>query len=207
MEETRTFLITYCIALLGMIPPGIVNISVAKTCFKLGKKNGIYMAVGGSITVLVQAFIAILLAGYIFNNPYVKNILLRTGLVIFLIMMVYFLLKAGGKRKEVEIDTVSGANSFFKGMITAALNVFPIPFYVAIGAALNVDADFKDHFIKNMGFLLGAALGTFTTLYLYALFFTKIEAKGSFFVKHSNYFMAALMLILVIITLIRIFSE
>ncbi|MFZ0491260.1 MAG: lysine transporter LysE, partial [Salegentibacter sp.] len=31
MEETKLFLITYFAALIGVIPPGLVNMTVAKT--------------------------------------------------------------------------------------------------------------------------------------------------------------------------------
>ncbi len=207
MEETKIFLITYFAALMGVVPPGLVNMSVAKTCVKRGKKNGIYMASGASLIVLLQAAIAIMLARYIFDNTYINNVLLRAGLVIFLIMMFYFLVMAQRKRKEVEVTPTSGLKSIFKGMMIGALNIFPIPFFVALAAALNVNGDIEYHLLNNTAFVLAASLGTFTTLYLYALFFAKIEAEGTYFSKYSNYFMAALMLVLVVITFIRIFSQ
>lgn len=205
MEETKIFLITYFAALLGVIPPGLVNMSVAKTCVQRGKKNGIYVAAGASFVVLIQALIAIILARYIFNNPIVQNVLLRAGLVIFLIMMVYFLIMAKRKQKVVEVNPTSGVKSILKGVMIGALNVFPIPYFVALGAALNVNGNVEYHVLNNTVFVLAASLGTFTTLYLYAIFFAKIEAEENFFARYSNYFMAGLMLILVVITFIRIF--
>lgn len=208
MEETKIFLITYFAALLGVIPPGLVNMSVAKTCVKRGKKNGIYVAIGASFIVLLQALIAIMLAKYIFDNPFVRNVLLRAGLVIFIIMAIYFFIMGQQhKRKEVDVSPASGVRSIFKGMMIGVLNVFPIPYFVALGAALNVNGSVEYHVINNTVFVLGASLGTFTTLYLYALFFAKIEAEENFFARYSNYFMAGLMLVLVIITFIRIFYQ
>ncbi|MEG9327792.1 LysE family transporter [Salinimicrobium catena] len=205
MEETKIFLITYFAALLGVVPPGLVNMTVAKTCVQKGKKNGIYVAAGASFIVLVQATIAVLLTRYIFDNPFVRNVLLRAGLVIFLILMVYFLIMAKYKPKKVEVSPTSGVKSIFKGFMIGALNVFPIPYFVALSAALNVNGQVEYHLLNNTVFVLAASLGTFTTLYLYALFFAKIEAEETFFAKYSNYFMAGLMLILVVITFIRIF--
>ncbi len=205
MEETKIFLITYFAALLGVVPPGLVNMTVAKTCVQKGKKNGIYVAVGASFVVLIQAMIAIFLARYIFDNPFVRNVLLRAGLVIFLILMVYFFVMAKHKRKKVVVNPTSGVKSIFKGIMIGALNVFPIPYFVALGAALNVNGKVEYHLLNNTVFVFAASLGTFTTLYLYALFFAKIEAEETFFAKYSNYFMAGLMLILVVITLVRIY--
>ncbi|MGB7841724.1 MAG: LysE family transporter [Salinimicrobium sp.] len=207
MEETKIFLITYFAALLGVVPPGLVNMSVAKTCVKRGKKNGIYVAIGASFVVMIQALIAIQLAKYIFDNPFVRNVLLRAGLVIFIILAIYFFVMGQHKRKEVEVSPTSGVRSILKGMMIGVLNVFPIPYFVALGAALNLNGSVEYHVINNTVFVLAASLGTFSTLYLYALFFAKIEAEENLFARYSNYFMAGLMLILVVITFIRIFYQ
>lgn len=205
MEETKVFLITYFAALLGVVPPGLVNMTVAKTCVDQGKKQGLYVALGASIVVLFQALIAVLLAGYIFDNDYINNILLRSGLVIFILLTIYFFVKA---RRDPHIETnskISGNKSIIKGMIIAMLNVFPIPFFVALGAAINVGGDLSYYWVNILVFVIAASVGTFTTLYTYVLFFHRIEAKTETFSEYSNYFMAALMLVLVIITFIRIF--
>tara|TARA_R100001369_G_scaffold92902_1_gene141293 strand:- start:137534 stop:138157 length:624 start_codon:yes stop_codon:yes gene_type:complete len=205
LEETKIFLITYFAALLGVIPPGLVNMTVAKTCVEHGKKNGLYVALGASIIVVFQAFIAIILAKYIFDNPFVRNILLRTGLVIFIFLTIYFYVKARSRSHIESHSKKANSNSIFKGMLVAVLNVFPIPFFVAIGAALNVAGNVEYHWSLMLVFVLGASLGTFTTLYFYVFSFWKIEDKTTLFTRYSNYFMAGLMLILVIITLVRIF--
>lgn len=85
------------------------------------------------------------------------------------------------------------------------LNIFPIPYFVAVGAAINVGGDLSYNWMLIITFVLAASLGTFTTLYFYVLSFIKIEDKTEIFSKYSNYFMATLMLVLMIITLIRIF--
>jgi len=86
LETTKLFLVTFFASLVGVIPPGLVNMTVARTCLERGKNNGILVALGASIVVLLQSLVAILLAKYIFFNPYVKIILLRTGAVIFFLI-------------------------------------------------------------------------------------------------------------------------
>ncbi len=201
MELTRLFLITFFSALLGVVPPGLVNMTVAKTCLERGKKSGVFVAVGASVVVLVQALLAILLAKYIFNNPFVRNILLRAGGVVFLLMAIYFFVKAKKKSPKVKTYKNGKTKSFFKGVMVSLLNILPIPFFCAIGAALHVTYDL----VNVSAFILAASLGTFATLYLYVLSFLKIENKTAKFTKYSNYFMGVLMLVLVIVTLARIF--
>ncbi|MDT0646999.1 LysE family transporter [Zunongwangia sp. F260] len=207
MEEARLFLITYFAAFLGVIPPGLVNMTVAKTCVERGKRNGMYVAVGASFIVLLQAFIAVLLANYIFSNPFVQNILLRAGLVIFIILGIYFFVKAKQKEGIQQRSEKANSNSIFKGMFIAVLNVFPIPYFVAIAGALNVGVGVSYDWLKILSFAMAGAMGTFTSLYLYVLFFNKIESKTESFSRFSNYFMALLMLVLIVITLFRIYSS
>ncbi|MFD1094291.1 LysE family translocator [Salegentibacter chungangensis] len=205
MEETKLFLITYFAALLGVVPPGLVNMTVAKTCVERGKKNGLYVAVGAAIVVLFQALVAVMLAKYIFTHPFVQNILLRAALVIFILLGVYFFSKAkrGGIAKHSKKPQ---SNSIYKGMLVAVLNVFPIPYFVAIAGAMNVGVGLEYDWSRVISFALAGSLGTFTSLYLYVLFFVNIEKKTESFAKYSNYFMAFLMLVLIIITVIRIYN-
>lgn len=206
MEETKLFLITYFAALLGVIPPGLVNMTVAKTCVEHGKRNGLYVALGASFVVLLQALLAVLLANYIFDHPYVQNILLRAGLVIFLLLGVYFFIMAKRRGGIEHSSHKANANSIFKGMLVSILNIFPIPYFVAIAGALNIGNGIGYDWSIIISFVLAASLGSFTTLYFYVLSFVKIEEKAGDFAKFSNYFMAILMLVLVVITIVRIYN-
>ncbi|WP_035335525.1 LysE family translocator [Dokdonia sp. PRO95] len=204
MEITKLFLITFFAALAGVIPPGLINMSVAKTCVERGRNNGLLVAIGASFIVIIQALIAVLLAKYIFGNPFVQNMLLRTGLVIFLIMAVFFFMKAKrGKVPKVKLSKNRGLKSLGKGMMISVLNILPIPYFCALGAALNVSGKVEYDIVAITFFVLAAALGTFTALYFYVIFFARIQSRATTFTKYSNYFMAGLMVILMIITLVR----
>lgn len=204
MEETKLFFIVYAAAFIGVVPPGLVNMTVAKTCVERGKKNGLYVAIGAGIVILIQALIAVLLAKYVFDHPYVKKILLRAGLVIFSILGIYFFVQAKNKKGIKHKSTKKDSNSIFKGMLIAALNIFPIPYFIAIAGTMNLSSGVSYDWSMITSFSLAAASGSFTSLYLYVFFFNKIEQKSEKFAKYSNYFMAGLMLVLIIITIIRI---
>lgn len=179
--------------------------TVAKTCVEKGKKNGLYVALGATIVVIIQATLAVFLAKYIFHNEFVQNILLRAGLVIFILLAVYFFIQAK-KRGGIEHHSQkANSNSIFKGMLVAALNIFPIPYFVAIAGALNVGVGAFYDWSRIIAFILAASIGTFTTLYFYLISFVKIEKQAEAVSKYSNYFMAALMMVLVIVTLLRIY--
>lgn len=207
MEETKLFLIVYAAAFIGVVPPGLVNMTVAKACVEKGKKSGFYVAVGAGIVILLQAFIAVLLAKYIFDHPFVKRMLLRAGLVIFSILGIYFFVQAKKKKGIKHTEKEANAHSIFKGMLIAALNVFPIPYFVAIAGAMNLSTGVSYDWSLIISFALAAAGGSFTSFYIYIFFFNKIEEKAEKFSRYSNYFMAGLMVVLVVIALFRIFNN
>lgn len=206
MEETKLFLITYFAAFIGVVPPGLVNMTVAKTCVEKGKKSGFYVAIGAGIVILIQALVAVLLAKYIFDHPFVRRMLLRAGLVVFCILGIYFFIKARHKKGIKHNRQKANANSIFKGMLIAGLNVFPIPYFVAIAGAMDLSGGMEYDWSLISSFALAASAGSFTSLYLYVVLFDKIEKKAESFAKYSNYFMAGLMLVLIIVALVRIFN-
>lgn len=205
MEETKLFLITYFAAFIGVVPPGLVNMTVAKTCVEKGKKSGLFVAIGAGIVILIQAFIAVLLAKYIFDHPFVRRMILRAGLVVFCILAVYFFIQAKHKKGVKHNRQKAKASSLFKGMLIAALNVFPIPYFVAIAGAMDLSGGMEYDWSLIVSFAIAACLGSFTALYIYVVLFDKIEKKAESFSRYSNYFMAALMLILIVVALVRIF--
>ncbi len=204
MEITRLFLVTFFASLIGVIPPGLVNMTVARTCLERGKNNGVLVAIGASVVVLFQALIAILLAKYIFFNPFVRNILLRTGAVIFFLMAIYFFAKAKQRSTKIRVYRKNETRSFFKGVMMSTINVLPIPYFCAIAAGMSVSGKMEYDALRIIAFVVAAGTGTFVTLYFYVLSFLKIEKKTASITKYSNYFMGILMLVLVIITLARI---
>jgi threonine/homoserine/homoserine lactone efflux protein len=180
--------------------------SVAKTCLERGRRNGSLMALGASSVVLFQALLAVLISKYIFSHPYVKSVFLKTGIAILILMFIYFLLSANRKKNQQNIKKRTGTKSFFTGILVSSLNIFPIPYFVLISTLLSNNFEIKFSIMNDIFFAISAALGTLTTLYLYVIFIMKIDGKTELFKRYSNYFMAALMLVLIIITIARLYN-
>lgn len=209
METTKLFLITFIAAFVGVIPPGLVNMTVAKTYLERGKSSGFLVAIGASAVVLIQSLIAIQLARYIFDDRWMYSMLLRTGLVIFLLLGIYFFIKAKRRssKKKVTLSKHGPIRSFFKGAMISSFNILPIPYFCAVGAALNLKGSVEYDYITIITFILAASSGTFAMLFIYGISFLKINIKEAEFAKYSNYIMAFLMAFLVVITSIRLLIE
>lgn len=207
METAKLFFFTFFAAAAGVIPPGLINMSVVKTSLSEGKRNGLIMAVGASLVVFFQALVAILMSRYISTHPSVRVMLLRLGLVILALLSIYFFVKSRLKQKPIKEKEFKYNKSFFKGVGISIINIFPIPFFVVISTLFNADAKTDYDKWSIFFFSLAAALGTFVTLYLYIFSFIRIGIDRNRFAKNSNLFMAILMLILIAVTSIRIYYE
>lgn len=199
------FFATFSAAFMATVPPGLLNMNAAKISVEKGKTNGITFSVGVSVMILIQAYISVMISKYLFNNPGVIDILLKVALIVFAFFAIYFFVKAKSKKvdKPKEIK-VSKRNSFFRGILLASVNFLTIPYYSGLNAMWNASGWIKFQFRDIATFVLAAGCGTFTVLYLYTIYFTKLETKSNRFSQNSNYILSVLMALLLVITLIRI---
>lgn len=190
---------------LGIIPPGLINMTAAKVSLKEGRTRALVFASGASVVVLFQTLIAVLFAHFIDQNPQVVLMLREVGLAIFLGLTVYFFLAAKKvKPQKKEVKMHSKRSRFFMGMLLSALNFFPIPFYVFVSITLASYQYFvfEKPFIYT--FVLGSGLGSFFAFYCYIAFFKKMEDKTSFVLKNMNYIIGSVTGLVSILTLINI---
>ncbi|SHG50370.1 LysE family transporter [Flagellimonas flava] len=202
------FFATFSAAFMATVPPGLLNMNAAKTSVEKGKLNGVIFSLGVSSMIMVQAYIAVLISKFLYRNPEAIDMLLKAALLVFAFFAIYFFLIAKrNKEKKMEAVKMSKKNSFFKGTLLAALNLLTIPYYSGLNAMWNEAGWIKFELADTITFVLAAGSGTFSVLYLYTFYFNKLETKTNRFSKNSNYILSALMLVLLVITLFRIFYK
>ncbi|MEM8999334.1 MAG: LysE family transporter [Bacteroidota bacterium] len=200
------FFATFSAAFMATVPPGLLNMNAAKTSVEKGKLNGIVFSLGVSSTIMAQAYIGVNISKFLYNNPEVIDILLKLAIGIFAFFAIFFFVSAKRKQqKQLKTVNFSKKNSFFKGILLAALNLLTIPYYSSLNAMWNRAGWIKFEAQDTLVFILAAGMGTFSVLYLYTFYFDKLEARTNRFSKNSNYILSGLMLVLLMITLIRIF--
>ncbi len=200
------FFATFSAAFMATVPPGLLNLNAAKISVKKGKTAAIYFSVGVMVVICIQAYIAVLISRYLYNNPNVIDLLLKIAIVIFASLAIYFYIVArkSRKKKRKEVN-VSKKNSFFKGALLASINLLAIPYYSGLNAAWNATGWIKFEWEDIVVFMLAAGLGSFAVLYMYIIYFNRLELKSDRFSKYSDYILSVMMLVLFVITLIRIF--
>ncbi len=199
------FFLGFIAAAIGITPPGLINITAAKVSLKDGKVEAVFFAIGATIIVFIQTFLALLFADFINSHPEIINKLQEIGLFIFIALTAYFFWKAKKpKAPKDEIKVRSKTNRFFLGMLFSALNLFPIPYYVFVTITLSTYGYFA--FIKSFiyAFVFGVVAGSFLVFYLYILFFKKKDAKSSFLMNNGNYIIGTITGIVSIVTLFKL---
>lgn len=200
------FFATFSAAFMATVPPGLLNMNAAKISVRKGKSNGVIFSLGVSSMVVLQAYIAVWISKFLYRNPEVIAGLQRAALGVFAFFAIYFFVLARKEgQKPVKRMNVSRKNSYFKGVLLAALNLLTIPYYSALNAMWNASGWIQFEFWDITVFILSAGCGTFAVLYIYTVYFNKLDARTSTFSKNSNYVLSGLMLILLVFTLIRIF--
>ena len=199
------FFATFSAAFMATVPPGLLNMNAAKISVEKGKLNGVIFSLGVSSMIMVQAYIAVFISKFLYRNPEVIDILLKIAIAIFAFFAIYFFIVAKQKKeKKLKKVNLSKKNSFFKGVLLAALNLLTIPYYSGLNAMWNEAGWIKFEAQDITTFVVAAGTGTFAVLYLYTFYFDKLETKTNRFSKNSNYILSALMLLLLIITFMRI---
>ncbi|WP_230476034.1 LysE family transporter [Faecalibacter bovis] len=213
MDYIQLLLIGIFTAIIGSSIPGLLNMTVVKIGKQEGYKSAYTFMVGTAITITLQVYIAIFLAKFINFNEEVTKIFREIGLLVFVLITIYFLFFAQKrdnkkkKKKMEQIGEVKQKNKFIYGLILAALNIFPIPFYVFLSATL-VSYKISVFGQPNSSiFSLGVAIGSMIIFGLYLKFFSKKSEDNSFILKNINYIIGGITSVVSLLTTYQVFFK
>ena len=194
-------------AVVGIFPPGLINMTAAKVNSKEGKRAAIWFVIGAIVVIILQVYLAILFAQFIGERPQVVVLLREIGCGIFTLLTVYFLAIAKPPQKiKGKIKKQRTSTRFFLGMLLSALNFFPIPYYVVVSLSLASYGVFAFESFSILVFVLGAVLGSFLVFYTYISFFSKIANKTDFFMKNMNKIIGSITGLVALLTLFNIIN-
>ena len=207
MTTISTLFFGFISAVVGIFPPGLINMTAAKVNSKEGKRAAIWFVVGAILVIILQVYLAILFAQFIGERPQVVVLLREIGCGIFTLLTVYFLAIAKAPQKiKGKIKKQRTSTRFFLGMLLSALNFFPIPYYVVVSLSLASYGVFAFESFSILIFVLGAVLGSFLVFYTYISFFSKIENKTDFFMKNMNKIIGSITGLVALLTLFNIIN-
>ncbi len=202
MNIVTSLFLGFFTAFIGIIPPGLINMTAAKVNLKEGKRNAMWFVMGAILVIFFQSFFAILFAKIINRRPDLVTLLREVGLGIFATLTIYFLVLAKKpKDKAIKFKKNSKTNRFFLGMLLSGLNFFPIPYYVFVSVTLASFKLFSFDTTSIFIFVNGVVLGSFLVFYGYISFFNKIENKTDYVTKNMNTIIGTITGLISVITL------
>lgn len=201
MQYFSHVILGFVMAFLGLIPPGMLNMTAVRTTIGKNRKEGFWFSLGAALVVIFQAFIALAFAKYFANNPQIVENLKLGGIFVLLLLSGVFFFQARKKFKG-EGSSRKG-KSFVVGILMSTLNMLAIPFYLVLSSVL-----------ENRGLLIleqpyislfvtGVFFGALSLFMVYVSFALVIQKKAQFIARNINYILSALFFILAILTLFK----
>ena len=197
------------VSIIGIIIPGMLNMTIAKISVKENQQQALNFAFGAVVVVFFQAFLGTYFAKFLDAHPFFSEGLKKIGTFIFIGLTIAFIIMGfkakSKKRKKVTIETKK--NRFLYGVVMSSLNMFAIPWYAFTSLMMASKDWFVYDLLSIVLFSLSAASGTYFVFYLYALYFKKIEHKLSFIVQNINFFIAFLTALVAISSLYKMYFQ
>ena len=186
------FILGFLIAAVGIIAPGMLNMTIAKLSITENKKQALLFAYGAVFVVFIQCFTGLYFAKFLDSHPVVSDNLKKFGVIIFILLTIGFVYASlKSKKPQVEVEIKDKKNRLLYGISLSSLNMFAIPYYAFISLTLASKNIFDFDILSIIIFSVAATLGTYFIFYLYAILFKKIEHKVGFITNNINFLIAA----------------
>ena len=189
---------------MGSITPSMLNMTALKVSLEKGTEAANKYALGVSLVIIPQIYIAVVLTKYITENPKILETLDKIGVVIFIFLSFYFYRESKKSKIKVEGLQSKKENPFLAGITLSVLNMFAIPFFCGTAVLLDSFNLFSFDFISILFFTIGSLIGTFYILYLYGKFAKTIQKKTGKLTKDINIILAILTALVAVFTLIKL---
>lgn len=205
MDFILPLVLGYCIAVLAVILPGLINMTAAKISLQEGKNEALSFAAGASIVVFLQTYVAVIFARFISVHLEIISLLQEIGILVFTALSVYFFWIAKKPKKQQKDIKIKGkSNRFYHGILLSMLNFLPVPFYVFTSISIASSGYFHFEKFEIINFVLGVMFGSFSVFYLYIVAFKMIEEKTTFLMKNINSIVGSITGLIAVFTLFKL---
>jgi len=203
------FILGLVVSIIGIIIPGMLNMTIAKISVNENRHQALRFAFGAILVVFFQAFLGTYFAKFLDANPDFSEGLKKIGTLIFIAITIVFTILGmqAHKKNKITVEIENKKNRFLYGMALSAINMLAIPWYAFTSLLVASKKWFYYDIISILMFSLAAAFGTYVVFYWYAVFFKKIEHKLVFIVKNMNFFIAFLTGLVAVSSIYKIYFK
>lgn len=204
MNYLLAFGAAFGLSFLGMLPPGMLNMTVVSLSMKKSFRLALVFALGAALVEFFQTFVMVKCVDsvqeFLEDNLYVYWI----AFFILVALGIGYLL---AKPKKLQTDQKMDANplkALVHGMSLSIVNVLAYVFWLMTGVYfINQGILFSDLSILLV-FSLGAMAGAFVVYLIYGVLGDKILSRFDFFAKNINTIIAFIFFVLAAIQLVKV---
>jgi len=182
-------------AFVGIILPGMLNMTAVSVSVQRGRRAGLQFVGGASITTGIQSFIALLFADFLLHNPRIIHGMQQVALWLFLILAVVFFYKAR-KGEVAKARKSSGRKTFGAGFGLGFANALAIPYFLAVSSWLMSKGQVNNGLSGIAMFAIGASAGAFIVFVLYVWSADWVSRHAAWMTRNINYIMSGFFLFL-----------
>ncbi len=182
----QTFVIGVLLNAMGYVPPGNINLTVARLTINKGMRQAWYFILSFSVVEVFFTFGMMRFARWIMSdvdlNDNVNEVRLGTYvdsfmISLFLVMATITWVNRKKLPKTKPEDNRSRKGSVFYGMLLGVLNPVQIPFWLFFGNYVILHEWVQTDYLSLVIFSVGSGLGSALALYGYAHFSRYIQEK------------------------------
>ena len=200
MAYLTLFVIAFAASAGATIPPGLLNMNVARIRVANGSGPALRFIAGVATVIAVEAWAAAAFSKFVYENPEVQRNFLWLGIGVFSLLTWYFF-----NRSQKSVQALKDQRNFFlRGAIMGALNVLNIPFYAVMHAVLHNASLVRLTPSETLVFAAAAMSGTAVVLFGYSYGSSKVNFDELNFQRRANRLIGFVMFALAVISLIRL---
>lgn len=194
------------VGFLGVLPPGLLNMTAARISVEQGRKGAKLFALGACMIICIQVYLGVFFSKLISSSPEIVTALEQLAIFVFIGLSIFFFIKARmDEGPDVRPVKHKGRRLFASGLMLSALNIFPVPFYIGFSTFLASRGLFVFRFPEAYLFILGAVAGSYVMLYIYLRYVELFDFNSATFNKKISYILSALTMAIAIFTVIKIY--
>lgn len=186
------------VAFFGILLPGLVNMTAVSVSVKRGRRAGLQFIAGGSIVVIFQAFVALIFADVLQQDPTIVDGMKKFAVWLFIILGVGFFWKAQ-TGQVVKARKTGGGRIFFAGIGMATANALAIPYFLAMSSFLMAKGHVTEGLLSIGLFSFGAGLGSLVIYVAYVWSADWVSRHAAWLTRNINYIMSGFFFILAIL--------
>lgn len=194
------FLIAFGLSVVGSLPPGIINMTVAMTAIQKNTSAAFLVSLGAAVVEFVQAFVALKFAYLLSTYSVFQSVFQIVALIILGSLAIYYLFFAPNHPPRIQ-DKTADSGDFLKGMAVSSANVMVFPYWIFYGSWLGANGWLIHDNLHILIFSAGVAIGAFVVFLLFLKLAALVLEKVDNLVKIANRTVGFIFIILALIQL------